>query len=205
MRSIVAPALLLLGLGGCSLRAADVSDPVPTTGVVRITNVDVDSTGADVLVRARVENGTTSPVFAITSPRRTVYRPESNSLELTLVEEPMLPGGTSADCHYMQPSQRQLGSLSAETIELHLPRVQKQLITASPSKVVDAPLYESKEVSVALAWSNVPLVPDKAVVSKCRLEMSQNVAAKQLGVTNGYALYERRPSAACGPSASSVA
>jgi len=185
MRSLLAPALVLLGLGGCSGRVSDVNEPVPVTGVVRITSVDVDSTGPEVLVRVRVENGTKSPVFAITSPRRTLYRPETKSLELALVEEAMLPGGTSADCHYFEPSQKQLGSLSEETIELHLPRVEKQLILTSPMSVEEAPFAESRVVSVALGWSDVPLVPDKAVVSKCRLEMSQNVAAKQRGVANG--------------------
>lgn len=152
-----------------------------------ITNVSVDATGGEVLVRVRVENGTEAPVFAIKSPLRVVYRPEGNLLELSLVEERTLPvgGGFSGDCHYMTPPQKQVGARRAETIELRLPRVQKHLVGWNAPAVVDEPLYESREVRVALAWSDVPLVPDRDVASKCRLEMSENVAAKQRGVTNG--------------------
>jgi hypothetical protein len=187
MRSPILPSLLLL-LGACSHAAPDAVDatePAPATGAVRITNVSVDTKGSEVLVRVRLENGTEAPIFAINSARRIVYRPEGNLLELALVEERTLPSGSSADCHYMSPAQKQLGARRAETIELRLPRVQKHLLGSSPFTVVDEPLYESKEVRVALAWSDVPLVPDREVSSKCRLEMSENVAAKQRGVASG--------------------
>jgi hypothetical protein len=147
--------------------------------------VSVDTTGSEVLVRVRVENGTEAPAFAITDPRRLAYRPEKNLLELQLVEEPTLPNGSSADCHYTTPSQKRLGALRADTIEVRLPRVLKTIGSLGSMAIVDHPIYESKEVSVALAWSDVPLTPDDDVVSKCRLEMSQNVSAKQRGVTTG--------------------
>jgi hypothetical protein len=179
---------LLLLLAACSHAATDPAEPAPApaTGAVRITNVSVDASGEEVLIRVRIENGTSAPVFAITRPRRIEYRADQSVLDLALVERVWTPTGSSADCHYMTPSQKQLGALRAETIELRLPRVQKRLVTlGTPPTVVDEPIYRSKEVSVALAWSDVPLVPDREVTSKCAAEMSENVTAKQRGVATG--------------------
>lgn len=154
-------------------------------GTVRITSVDVDLRGTDVLVRVQVENETEKPVFAITSPRRIHYRADRHLLELDLAESPILPMGTSAACHYVLPSQRPVGPRRREMIEVRLPRIQKHLITWNPMAEIDEPLYQAKEVHVALGWSDVPLEPDRAVASQCALEMSENVAAKQRGIATG--------------------
>lgn len=75
--------LFSLGLVACSGSAG----VAPETGTVNISDVAVDTTGPEVLVRVRVQNGTKAPVFAMTSPRRSIYQPERSSLELSLVEQ----------------------------------------------------------------------------------------------------------------------
>lgn len=183
MRSLFFFATLGL-LAACSGSVVD-GDPAAPTGEVRITDVSLDASGSDLLVRVRVENGTANAVYAISSPRRSRYDADTRTLSLSLSEQTRQPTGSSADCHYVAPSQARIGALTATTLELHLPRVQKQLAASSAPKVIDVPIYQSRRVDVDLGWGAVPLVPDQAVVSKCALEMSENVAAKQRGVATG--------------------
>jgi hypothetical protein len=185
--------VLALFLGGCSCGKERVTEhqpasspapaPAPAPGAVRITNVRFDSTGDDVLVGVSVENGAEVPVFIITDDGRVAYRAEENLLELNLVEQRI----SDEFCHYAAPAQKQLPPHSAETIELRLRRTLPRNVPSEggPPVVLYDPIHQSKEVRVAIAWSDVRLEPDPHLWSKCTEEMSANVSAKQRGIATG--------------------
>jgi hypothetical protein len=178
----VAHAFLMVVLMGCT-RCGDGTEPAPATGTVALTNVNVETTSTDLRVRVRVENGTEAPVFVITRDRESTYHAEEKLLDVALVERPILPTGSSADCHYARPTYKRLAARRAETLELRLPRMRMRGVDSRT--IVEDPFYESREVRVAIAWSDVPLVPDRDLRDPCTLGMSESVASKQRGIATG--------------------
>ncbi len=178
-------ALLSLLVGCSETTNEDAPAPAPATGTVRIANVTVDANEKEVIVHVRVENGTNAPVYTFIDSRKTLYKAETAVLDVVLAEEKWTNTGSSADCHYFQPRQKQLGALRAETIDVKLPGVLQQGTSTNPPATVELPIHKAKEVNVSLAWGEVPLEPDPGVTSKCRVEISENVVAKQKGIATG--------------------
>lgn len=180
MRSWILLPLLLVGCGKTLADDLPGTEAAPATGVVRVASVAVDTSGTDLRIRVRVENGTNAPVFAVSDFRRAKYDEASHVLDVAFAEHVYEPNGSSGDCHYMLPRQREVAPRTIETFEAHLMKTQPS-IAGYPARHFG----EAKIVNVEVGVSDARFTIAPGVEEQCHKGLSEHISQQQRAILNG--------------------